>query len=167
MDDLGVLSRNTVVKMMNITLPILTVYVVMKPATVVSGGTASVSVHITNGSYAVEGVTINVASDKGGWFKADSGLTDVDGDFVVNYTSPKVSSDTVVTILVTAVKGGFINGSKQVLFPVVVRSSNLLDSPLFWGAVIGGAAVLVIAVILFRRRQNRNRRIEKIRSRRA
>jgi len=139
----------------------------MKPATVVSGGTASVSVHVTNGSYAVEGVTINVASDRGGWFEANSGLTDVDGDFVVNYTSPKVSTDTVVTIVAAAFKGGFINGSDQVLFPVVVPTSNLLASPLFWGAVIGAVTVVAVAVILFRRRRIRDRRIAKIRSRKA
>ena len=167
MDDLGVLSQNTIVKTINITLPILTIYIVMKPATVVSGGTASVSVHVTNGSYAVGNVTITVASDKGGRFEADSGLTDANGDFVVNYTSPKVSSDTVVTIVAAAFKGGFINGSKQVLFPIVVRSSGLLDSPFFWGAVIGGAAVVAMALILFRRRRIRNRLIAKIRSRRA
>ncbi len=167
MDDLGVLNQNTVIKTVNITLPILTVYIVMRPATVVSGGTVSVSVHVTNGSYAVENVTINVASDRGGWFDADSGLTDADGDFVVDYTSPKVSTDTVVTIVASAFKGGFINGSEQVLFPVIVASSNLFASPLFWGAAFGAFAVVVIAVILFRRRRDRNRRINKMRSRKA
>lgn len=167
MDDLGVLNQNAIVKTINITLPILTVYVVMKPATVVSGGTASVSVHVTNGSYAVEGVTINVASDRGGWFNADSGLTDADGDFVVNYTSPKVSTDTVVTIMASAFKGGFINGSEQVLFPVFVPSSNLFASPLFWGAIIGAVTVVAVAVVLFRRRRIRNRRIARIRPRKS
>jgi hypothetical protein len=165
MDDLGVLNRNAIVKTINITLPILTVYVVMKPATVVSGGTALVSVHITNGSYAVEGVTVNVASDKGGWFDATSGLTDADGDFVVSYTSPRVSTDTIVTIVASAFKGGFINGSKQVLFPVVIPSSNLFTSPLFWGAIIGAVTVVVIALVLFRRRRIRSKRIAKIRAR--
>ena len=167
MDDLGVLSQNTIVKTINITLPILTVYLIMRPATVISGGTASVSVHVSNGSYAVEGVTINVASDKGGSFNADSGLTDADGDFVVNYTSPKVSKDIVVTIVASAFKGGFINGSKQVLFPVVVPSSNLFASPLFWGALIGVVTVVAIAVVLLRRRQIRNKRIARIHSRRS
>jgi hypothetical protein len=166
MDDLGVLSQNTIVKTINITLPILTVYIVMRPATVISGGTASVSVHVSNGSYAVEGVTINVASDKGGSFNADSGLTDADGDFVVNYTSPKVSRDIVVTIVASAFKGGFINGSEQVLFPVVVPSSNLFASPLFWGALIGTVTVVAIAVVFLRRRQIRNKRIARIHSRR-
>jgi PKD repeat protein len=169
MDELGVPSRNTGDKTITITFPPLIVYVVMKPTVVASGGTASVAVHITNGSYAIEGALVNVTSDKGGWFEADSGFTDADGNFVVNYTSPRVSTDTVVTIIVRAFKSGFTNSSEQVLFPVVIPSSNLfgLNSSMFWGAVIAAGTVVVIAVVLFRRRRIRNKRIARIRSRRS
>jgi hypothetical protein len=169
LDELGVRSRNTVDETIHIAFPPLIVYVVMKPTVVASGGTASVAVHVTNGSYAIEGASVNITSDKGGWFEADSGLTDAGGDFVVNYTSPKVSTDTVITIIVKAFKGGFTNGSEQVLFPVVMPSSNQfgLNSPLFWGAVIAAGTVVVIAVVLLRRRRSRNRRIAKIRSRKS
>lgn len=156
MDYFGVLSVNPAFELINVTLPSLTVYVILSPPALFAHGNASVAVHVTNGSLGVEGVMVELSSDRGGSFSLPSGWTDSNGDFNASYLSPEVSSDVTVTITAYASKKWFINASNFALLPVLVFQPGSIP-PLFgWLAL--GALLLVVAVVLvviYRRRRGR------------
>jgi hypothetical protein len=156
MDVFGVLSASPASEVLNVTYPFFTVYVVCKPASLFAPGSVSVAVHVTNGSQGIDGVAVELFSDGGGSFDVSSGFTDGNGDFNATYSSPKVTSDTTVTITVRAFKSGFSNASKTTLLPVLTPKVDSIDSPLLVVLVFGVAAVIVVAFLVYRRqRQHR------------
>jgi hypothetical protein len=156
MDGLGLLSVNSAFQVLNVTLPMLTVYAILSPPTLFERGNASVRVHVTNGTYGVEGVAVELASDKGGSFDVASGLTDSNGDLNSTFIVPPVSGDVTFTITVHASKDGFSNASKVVLLPVITSRSGFVAPPWVSAIVIVGF-LSVIAVFLYWRRRRRRR----------
>jgi hypothetical protein len=154
MDVFGVLSASPASEVLNVTYPFLTVYVVCKPASLFAPGSVSVVVRVTNGSAGIDNVGVELFSDSGdGSFDVSSGFTDGNGDFNATYSSPKLASDTTVTITVHAFKSGFTNASKTVLLPVLTPRVGSIDSPLLVVLIFGVAAVAVVALVLYRRRR--------------
>lgn len=154
MDEFGVLSEEAI-ETVSVTLPFLTVDVLLMPPSVSSKGEVSVRVHVTNGSAAVEGVIVQLESDEGGNLSPSSGLTNLNGDFNSTYTSPEVLEPITVTITVNASQKGYINASRQAYLPVLVPRSNgtLFGSLLFWTVAIAAAIVIVAAVFVSRKKK--------------
>lgn len=97
------------------------------PDPITSGGTSQVTTHVDRdcGSepsdicaavyppplISAQGVNIALSLTGGGTLASTSGTTDTNGNFVVIYNAPSVSSQTTVTISATATKTGYTDGS--------------------------------------------------------
>jgi hypothetical protein len=108
---------------------------------------------VTNGSQGIDDVAVELFSDGGGSFNVSSGFTDGNGDFNATYSSPKVASDSTVTIRVHAFKSGFTNASKTALLPVLTPRYSSIDSSLLIVLVFGVAAAIVVAFVVYRRQR--------------
>ncbi len=92
-------------------LPTLAVSLSLNSTVVNSRKNVSAQVHVTKGALAIKDASIQLASDKGGTFTAQSGYTNSNGDFTATFTAPSVSAQTSVRIAATASKSGYNDGS--------------------------------------------------------
>jgi len=79
------------------------------------------TVHVTYNALPVEGVTITLASDKGGSFTSQTGSTDADGWFLFTYKAPQTLTPLNTTITATAAKAGYWDGSDQITLSIAPR----------------------------------------------
>jgi outer membrane protein assembly factor BamB len=79
-----------------------------------SAAQSLITVHVTDGTNPIQGATVNLASDNGGVFNPQSGITDTNGDFESIFNAPTVTTEIICRILAEASKTGYNNGSEYV-----------------------------------------------------
>jgi len=118
-----------------------------EPENVNSSGRVSLRIYVTyEGRLPVKGATLNLSSDRGGEFTkvVEEGM----GIYTANYTAPRVTQRTSLTITVNASKKGYLpgNGTIQVtVHPVIQRGSLLIRVTDQDGNPIEGALIESIA----------------------
>jgi len=80
------------------------------------------TVRVTYNALPVEGVTITLASDKGGSFTPQTGSTDADGWFQFAYKAPQTLTPLNTTITATVAKVGYWDGSDQITLSIAPRT---------------------------------------------
>jgi parallel beta-helix repeat protein len=103
--------------------PRLFASVAINPASIISGGKVNVTVHVTNGTNIIQGVSVQFVSDKGGTFSPISGSTNSTGDFATSFTSPTVSEQTNVRITATVSITGYLDDSDYKYVSVLPQST--------------------------------------------
>lgn len=102
-------GQNTTQITVNPITPTLHVTVNANPKTVFSGGTSTITVHVTDGSTPMTGCTIQLDDGSvGGSFTSVQEMGN--GDYQSTYTAPTVTTPKVVTITAKASKGGYNDG---------------------------------------------------------
>ena len=94
--------------------PSLTVVVDANPTTINSGETSTITVTVTDGTSAVGGASVTLASTNGGSFTSSSGTTNTNGVFTTTFTAPTVTVQTICRITASATETGYTSGSKYV-----------------------------------------------------
>ncbi len=72
-----------------------------------------VGVHVTDGTFVIQDALVQLETDRGGIFIAQSGYTDSNGDFATTFAAPSVSEQTDLRITATASKSGYVDGSSN------------------------------------------------------
>lgn len=103
-------------------VPVLDVSIASNTTQVDSGGTATITVTVTENANPISNATVRLSATQGGVIP-DSGKTDTAGKFVASFQAPNVTAQTVVTITANASKSGFTNGSQQLLITVNPKGS--------------------------------------------
>jgi len=103
-------------------VPPLTVEIASTSTLLKSEASVNGTVHVTYNALPVEGVTITLASDKGGSFTPQTGSTDVDGWFQFMYKGPQTLTPLNTTITATAAKAGYWDGSDQITLSIAPRT---------------------------------------------
>ena len=93
------------------------------PNSINSEGTSTIVVHVTDGSNAVSGVTVQLSPfPTEGSLGATSGTTNTNGDFTTTYTAPAITTITNVSITATATKSDYTAGSGSTIITVYPSS---------------------------------------------
>jgi len=103
-------------------VPPLTVEIASTSTLLKSEASVNGTVHVTYNALPVEGVTITLASDKGGSFTPQTGSTDVDGWFQFMYKAPQTLTPLNTTVTATAAKAGYWDGSDQITLSIAPRT---------------------------------------------
>jgi len=90
-------------------LPLLTIGLEVEPKILKSEETVNVNVYVTHLERPIPEATVEVSSNLTGVFSA-SGVTDIDGKCVFNFTAPAVREKTSIAITVIASKEGYADG---------------------------------------------------------
>ncbi|HEV8595443.1 MAG TPA: Ig-like domain-containing protein, partial [Thermoplasmata archaeon] len=127
-----------------------------------SGGTATITVQVTDGANDVAGATVQLSTDlPGGSFNPSSGTTDANGMFTSTFTAT-VKQGMTYRIFADASKAGFEDGSNRLTpaalsvrsdigtVPVIETTHNV---PGFEAASAVGAVALVFALLAVARRR--------------
>jgi len=91
--------------------PTLDVNVVSHFSELNSAAQSLITVHVTDGTNPVQGATVNLASDKGGMFSSQNGITDINGNFRSIFNAPTVTTQMICRISAQASKTGYATGS--------------------------------------------------------
>jgi|GEM_PF-559962 len=113
------------------TMSSLDTVLTVSPSAVTSGENAEVTVHVTSGATSVSGATV-VVSDNGGSLNPISGTTDANGNFVITYTAPQVTTQSQFIISATTTKVGYSTGTSSgtiTVNPVSHVITTLPESP--------------------------------------
>jgi parallel beta-helix repeat protein len=111
MDDYGTTSDSVITPIIVQNLPSLQVTVDLNSSKVHEGEQVSVTVHVTNGTAALENATVTLFSVKNGAFTASSGLTEENGNFTTTFTAPALTKVASIRIIARASKAGYTDGS--------------------------------------------------------
>jgi len=103
----------------------LLVQVAVNPASLNSEMAANVTVNITHESNPISDAMVTLSSDNGGSFYPVIGTTDVNGECVFTFTSPKVTDPTNINITATATKSGYADGRNQTTISVTPGQLNV------------------------------------------
>ncbi len=101
-------------KLYAIGVPTLNVNVTSHFTTLNSAAQSLITVHVTDGTNPVQGATVNLASDYGGMFSPQSGITDANGEFTSIFNGPTVTTQLICRISAEAIKTGYNDGSGYV-----------------------------------------------------
>ena len=127
--------------------------VVVEPSIIESGQTATVMIYVESDSAAIANVSIMLTSYYGN-FSQNSGATDKDGCFTVMFYAPEVTTETNVSIVVTAEKIGYSEAQATTVLTVIppqaAQGGGALLPPVFLMVIIGVLAVIVIIALLIR-----------------
>jgi hypothetical protein len=147
MDNLGVKSINPAVETVNVSLPSLTVSIMLYPPGVVSGGNVLVKVHVSNGSANVENAFVRLTSDLGGNFDPPSGYTGSNGYFNSTYFAPKIAEPANAKITASVSKRGYQNATRDFYLSILPPGSTVGFNPLWiWFGFITGVILIVFIV---------------------
>ncbi|RLI47212.1 hypothetical protein DRO69_01155 [Candidatus Bathyarchaeota archaeon] len=113
MDDFGVNSTNSATVTINVQQGLTPLNISLAPSayTIGSEEQISVTVHVTDGTSAIENASITLFSVKAGSFSPSSGFTNASGYFTTTFAAPNVTQITNVRIIATASKSGYADGS--------------------------------------------------------
>lgn len=139
-------------------VPTLTVLLNLESSIVNSGANVSVQVHVANKTLPMKDTAVQIASDKGGVFKPQSGYTNSNGNFTTTFTAPTVTQQTLITITANATKTGFIGGQSQK--QITVNPISTPDLTFLTYLVAGGLAVATLSggIVIARRKRRRPRK---------
>jgi hypothetical protein len=131
------------------------------PSTIQSGQTSTISVQVTSNAIPVAEATVTLTTDNGGILIQESGTTDVYGYFTTTLTAPSVTTQTTVTIVVTATKAGYNDGMGQATVTVNPSSDDSSNSSggsfpitnlgIYLAAVVALVIALGAGVVILRR----------------
>ena len=79
-----------------------------------SAAQSAITVHVTDGTYPVQGATVNLSTNNGGIFWPQSGATDSNGNFTSIFNAPTVITQTICRITANASKTGYNNDSRYI-----------------------------------------------------
>jgi len=103
----------------------LLVQVIANPVSTNSEMTSNIAVKVTHDSNPISGVTVTLSSDNGGSFYPTKGTTDADGECVLTFASQQVTTPINVTIIATATKTGYVDGTNQTTIAVNLGTLNV------------------------------------------
>lgn len=127
-DDYGTAS-DVVFETINVqSLPPLQVSASLSNSTIHEEDQISITVHVTDGTTAVENATVTMFSVIDGNFTQSSGLTNAAGFFVTTFTAPDVAEKTHIRIVARASKTGYADGAAHKYLEVSPFLSIQLDS---------------------------------------
>lgn len=106
-------------------IPPLSVDVAATPSTVISEDPSTITVRVTWSGMPIQGATVNVSSNAGGTFAETEKLTDSTGGATFTFSTPPVSNETHVTIVVHASKAGYMDGEGQTVLLVIPKILSL------------------------------------------
>lgn len=112
MDDFGAISVNNAEVTIDVQdLPPLYANIDVGDHMVYEGEEIPITVHVTDGSIAIENANVSLFSLKGGNFTDSIGYTNSTGYFATTFTAPDITYITNVRIVATASKSGYTDGS--------------------------------------------------------
>jgi len=98
-------------------LPSLSVEVVANPDLIISEETTQVTVHVKSNEQSVADVAVSISSN-GGNLSTTTGITDLNGIFLLDFTAPQTTDFLNITITATATKSGYMNGMGETIITV-------------------------------------------------
>jgi parallel beta-helix repeat protein len=107
-------------------LPPLIIQTTLQPATVKSEEAATLTTRVTLGSWgeAVPDALLALSYDLG-TFSTSSGVTDLNGTAVFNYTAPQTTTIVNATVLITTTKMGYAGGQEQLTITILPKVLNV------------------------------------------
>jgi parallel beta-helix repeat protein len=124
-------------------LPLLSVQATANPSVVKSKAATYVLSHVTCNGEPISDVAVRLSANNGS-FSAETGYTDINGDFAFNFTAPQTTTQINISITATATKSGYFENQGQVKIVVNPRvlSVQVTNNPV---AVESRAGLQLIA----------------------
>jgi len=131
MDDFGATSNTVTTTIYVQNLPQLNVNIELSDSAVQEEEQVSITVYVTNGTTAVENVTVNMFSVKRGEFTPPYGVTNASGYFITTFTAPDITEIANVRIIARATKNGikYTDGSDHDYLEVIPFLSIQINAP--------------------------------------